>query len=112
LARLYSNENFPIPAVEALRELGHDIITCHDAGQCNRKIPDEEVLGYATSENRALLTLNRKHFVKLHKTKPGHSGIIVCSVDADFRVQASRIHTAIPNVTSLAGALVRVNRSA
>jgi hypothetical protein len=26
MARLYSNENFPIPAVLALRELGHDAV--------------------------------------------------------------------------------------
>lgn len=110
MARLYSNENFPVPAVEALRELGHDVLTSHDAGRSNRKIPDEEVSEYSTSQDRALLTLNRKHFVKLHKTKPKHSCIIVCTVDSDFQAQANRIHTTILNVTSLAGALIRVNR--
>ena len=80
MARLYSNENFPLPAVEVLRELGHDVLTSHDAGRSNRKISDEEVLEYAPSQDRALLTLNRKHFVRLHKTKPKHSGIFVlCS---------------------------------
>jgi len=27
MARLYSNENFPFPAVEELRCLGHDVMT-------------------------------------------------------------------------------------
>lgn len=66
---------------------------------------------YAASQDRALITLNRKHFVKLHKAKPKHFGIIVCTVDTDFHAQASRINTAILNA-SLAGALIRVNRSA
>jgi hypothetical protein len=26
-ARLYSNENFPLPVVEALRMRGHDVLT-------------------------------------------------------------------------------------
>jgi hypothetical protein len=29
-ARLYSNENFPLRAVEALRRLGHDVRTTSD----------------------------------------------------------------------------------
>jgi hypothetical protein len=32
LARLYADENFPQPAVERLRELGHDVLTVQDAG--------------------------------------------------------------------------------
>lgn len=27
MARLYSNENFPLPVVVALRALGHDVVT-------------------------------------------------------------------------------------
>ena len=27
IARLYANENFPLPVVFALRELGHDVLT-------------------------------------------------------------------------------------
>ena len=110
MARLYTNENFPLPAVEALRDLGHDVLTSHDAGRSNRKTPDEEVLEYATSQERALLTLNRKHFIRLHEKTPAHSGIIVCTVDPDFHAQANRIHTAIQKLSSLAGTLVRVNR--
>ena len=110
MARLYANENFPLPTVEVLRELGHDVLTSHDAGRANRKIPDEDVLNYATAEGRALLTLNRRHFVKLHQAKPVHSGIIVCAVDSDFRAQAMRVHAAIEEIDSLPGILVRVNR--
>ena len=66
MARFYSNENIPLPLVEELRGLGHDVLTSHDAGNANRSVPDEEVLRFAASANRAVLTLNRKHFVRLH----------------------------------------------
>ena len=50
MARLYSNENFPLPVVEALRRRGHDVLTTLEAGQANRGIPDDEVLRFATAE--------------------------------------------------------------
>jgi hypothetical protein len=36
----------------------------------NRQIQDAAVLAFATSENRAVLTLNRKHFIGLHRGNP------------------------------------------
>ena len=66
MARLYANENFPLPVVEVLRRLGHDVLTIQDAGGEERAIPDTEVLMEASSNQRAVLTLNRKHFVRLH----------------------------------------------
>ena len=44
MARLYSNENFPRPVVEALRHRGHDVLTSLEAGRANQGIPDDEVL--------------------------------------------------------------------
>jgi hypothetical protein len=35
MARLYSNENFPLPAVEKLRSLGHDVLTMQAAGKAS-----------------------------------------------------------------------------
>ena len=32
MARLYANENFPLPVVEELRHLGHDVLTMQEAG--------------------------------------------------------------------------------
>ncbi len=32
MAHLYGNENFPLPVVEALRRLGHEVLTSHEAG--------------------------------------------------------------------------------
>lgn len=110
MARLYANENFPLPAVEELRRLGHDTLTSREAARSNQAIPDEDVLRYASSENRVLLTLNRKHFIHLHATSPEHAGIIVCTFDADFRALAHRVHAAINSLSNLSGQLIRINR--
>lgn len=109
-ARLYANENFPLPAVERLRQFGHDVLTTIEAGKANQSIEDEEVLNFAASEGRAVLTLNRKHFVRLHESKAKHSGIIVCTFDPDFDGQAQRIDNELRNVSDLAQQLIRINR--
>jgi len=59
-----------------------------------------------------ILTINRKHFIRLHKTSSHHAGIIVCSFDSDFIGQAYRIHAAVELHTCLDGQLIRVNRPA
>jgi len=112
VARLYSNENFPLPVVEELRNLGHEVLTVQESGMANQAFPDEEVLSFAVEENRAVLTLNRKHFIQLHKAKPDHKGIIVCTFDINFSALAGRIHTAIKSKKKLAGQLIRINRPA
>jgi hypothetical protein len=110
MARLYANENFPLPSVEELRRLGHDVLTMMEAGQAGQAMPDEAVLAFAREEERALLTLNRKHFIRLHKTRSDHAGIIVCTFDTDFAGLAHRIHTAIASRAPLKGQLIRINR--
>ena len=109
MARLYANENFPLPVVEELRRLGHDVLTTQDAGEAERAVPDEKVLEFAVSKTRAVITLNRRHFIQLHKRKSSHSGIIVCTYDPKFIAQAERIDSII-SVSQLAGTLIRVNR--
>jgi hypothetical protein len=65
LALLFADENFPNPTVEALRQLGHDVVTVAEVGMAGLGIPDEDVLACAHSAGRAILTHNRKHFRKL-----------------------------------------------
>ena len=110
MALLYSNENFPLQVVQALRHLGHDVLTTLEAGNANQTIPDEAVLSYATQNGRVLLSINKRDFIRLHKTNPDHAGIIICSQDADIAGQAERIHTAINKQQSLAGQLIRIHR--
>lgn len=103
MARLYANENFPLPVVTELRRLGHEVLTIVETGQAGQAVPDEQVLAFAIAEGRAVLTLNRKHFVRLHATQPGHTGIIVCTFDPDFVAQARRIHETLTSVGAWRG---------
>lgn len=110
MARFYANENFPLPVVLRLRELGHDVLTIHETGRAGQQVSDDQVLAFAVAEGRAVLSLNRRHFVRLHQDRPDHAGIVVCTVDADFIAQAERIHAAVSLIPDLRGQLVRVNR--
>jgi hypothetical protein len=110
MARLYSNENFPLPVVEELRRLGHDVLTIQETGKANQEIPDEDVLIAASTDGRAVLTINRKDFKRLYRLSPDHKGVILCTADRNFAGQATRINAAIKKYDSLAGRLIRVNR--
>lgn len=110
IARLYSNENFPLPAVQALREFGHDVLTSRDAGKANEAIPDDEVLQFAIEKGRAVITHNRLDFLRLHRQQPNHEGIIVCTDNSDFSALAAKVHEQLQALDSLKGQLVRVNR--
>ena len=108
MARLYSNENFPRRVVVALRSLGHDVLTSMESDKANQRIPDEEVLRYATEQSRAVLTLNRRDFIQLHKESSAHAGIIVCTFDSNVTALAQRISSVLAVAGDPAGKLLRV----
>jgi hypothetical protein len=54
MARLYADEQFPFAVIKGLREIGHDVLTVQDANQAGLKIPDSDVLNFATENNRNL----------------------------------------------------------
>ena len=110
MASFYSNENFPLPVVEALRILGHDVLTVKEAGNAEQAISDEAVLSFAHAHKRAVLTINRKHFIRLHRAISEHSGIVICTYDPQFTEQAERIHASVSELSNLEGVLLRVNR--
>lgn len=108
MVRLYADEQFPRQVVELLREFGYDILTTNESG--NAGISDEAVLDFATKENRAILTFNRRDFFKLHKLKPNHSGIIACKADTNWNRLVKGINIAISSEDDLTGKVIRVNR--
>ncbi len=111
MASIYANENFPAEVVEYLQQMGHDVLTTHQAGKSNQKIPDEEVLAFAIMERRIVLTFNRKDFFQLHCLNPQHFDIIACTEDMDFIGLANRIHEVISSADEdLDNELIRVNR--
>ena len=110
MALLYSNENFPKRVVEELRRLGHDVLTSLEAGRANQKIPDDQVLSFGAEQNRAVLTLNRHDFIRLHRETHGaHAGIVVCTRDdANPAPFAQRIDSALAAAGDPAGQLIRI----
>ncbi|XXX73188.1 DUF5615 family PIN-like protein [Sorangium sp. So ce134] len=110
MASFYANENFPRQVAQGLRALGHDVLTTQEAGNAGQAIPDEMVLEFATRSSRAVLTLNRRDFIRLHRRSAEHAGIVVCTEDPDTEGQTARIHEAVASLPSLVGQLIRVNR--
>ncbi len=110
MARLYTDEQFPLKVSKLLRTLGHDVLTVQEAGNAGRGIPDPEVLAFAVSNERAVLTMNRFDFIRLRCLEPDHAGIIVCTEDRNLERLAKRINEAISPEESLRGKLIRVYR--
>jgi predicted nuclease of predicted toxin-antitoxin system len=110
MARLFADEDFPYPAVQALRSLGHDALTVKDLGKANQEWPDEAVLLYAITDDRVLLTLNRRHFRRLHEVYPNHPGIIACTFNPHFGGLARNIHEALIKAGNCTGKFICVYR--
>ena len=110
--RFYADENFPLQTVQVLRQLGHDVLTVKDSGHAGKAVTDLEILAFATSQQRAVLTHNRRDFIQLHQQNTHHGGIIACTFDADFDRLANRIHSTLDRQESLTNQLFRINRPA
>jgi extradiol dioxygenase family protein len=110
MARFYADENFSHPVVSELRNFGHDVLTCQDAGQAGKKTSDRDILAFAISQGRAVLTFNRRHFLKLHRTIQPHAGIVICTKDDNVFALASRIHQAVLTFPTLDNQVIRIYR--
>jgi predicted nuclease of predicted toxin-antitoxin system len=88
--RFLVNENFPLDAVEALRQKGHDVTE-------SPGISDPEVLSRAQTEDRILLTFDKDFGELAFRTKlPAASGIILFRITAPSSVVvAQKVVTAI-----------------
>jgi hypothetical protein len=110
LAHFYADENFRYPVVDALRRLGHDVLTAREAGRAGAGIDDDTVLTDAASASRILLTQNRRDFIRRHNAGFRHLGIVVCTYDPDAEELARRIDAAVAAAGPPGRWLLRVNR--
>lgn len=110
MARLLADENFPRPVVVELVRLSHDVADIARLGLANQGFDDADVLEVATADGRAVLTLDRGDFYRLHRARPDHAGIIACTQDVDWVRMAGRIDAAIAAIDNLRGQFVRVVR--
>lgn len=107
---LYADENFPLRVIEELRRLGYDILTTFEDGRANQSIIDQDILARATELGRAVVTLNRLDFKRLHAHVREHAGIVICTEDPDRLGQARRIDEAVTQAGDLKAKLIRVYR--
>lgn len=93
--RLLANENFPLDAVEALRENGHDVTWVREDARGSK---DEKVLALAQEEDRILVTFDKDFGELAFRSKlPSTSGVIL------FRISTpSSQHVANVAVQALA----------
>ena len=105
---LYADEQFPRAITQQLRSFGYDVLTVQEAG--NASDSDPEVLAFAITHSRVVLTQNRRDFIRLHRINTNHFGIVICTTDRNSIALAQRIHFAIQSEVSLQGQLIRVVR--
>jgi len=110
MLKLYSNENFPMDMVLKLRQHGYDVLTSQEAGQANQGIPDEDVLNFATQNQRVVITLNREDFIALHRSGISHQGIIICKTDRDYTGQTHALYAYLQQTEDLKNLLIRVKK--
>src|SRR3712207_3904735 len=106
MTRLFADENFPLRVVAELRRLGHDVLTTQEAGLAEIGTSDPDILSAAISADRAVLTMNRRHFIRLHSGWPAHAGIVGCTFDPDAVRLAQRIDRAISSIYVMTGQLL------
>jgi hypothetical protein len=104
---LYADEDFPLPAVEELRRLGHDVLTAQEDG--HGASSDPVILARAHALGRCVVTHNRRHYERLHRQGVAHSGILSATQDLDHLALAGRIHAALAGVVP-GRWCIRVNR--
>ena len=76
--RLPADENFPRPALQALRHAGFDVSSI---AEMNAGAPDEEVLALCVSTNRTLLTFDKDFGELAYRTGlPAQCGIVLFRV--------------------------------
>lgn len=110
LFRFYANENLPAELVTALQQLGHDVLTSYEAGNANQRVPDEQVLITATADERAVITLNRDDFLRLHRSGVEHNGIVICKDDSDLQGLGQVLHNYLTTQGTLQNRLLRILR--
>ena len=100
--KFYLDEDISPKVAEALRKLGVDGISAHEAEMTGAS--DEEQLDFAAGGGRCLVTFNRNDFIMLTRlyldSNRGHCGVII--VPHTFRGnEFGRIAEALANFPSL-----------
>ncbi len=79
-SRLLLDEHMHVRVAHALSAKGHDVLIARrlSDNKCGDGIDDDAVLREAAKAKRAVVTLNRTDFIRLHQEQRGHHGILIC----------------------------------
>ena len=72
--RLLLDENVSPAIVRSLAKAGHDVYHARDRGLTGQ--PDQVIWRRAIDENRVLVTINARHFVRLAEREELHGGLM------------------------------------
>ena len=100
--RFLAHENFPLDAVEALRQQGHDVIWIRTESP---GVSDVQVLNRAQAENRILVTFDKDFGELVFRSKCSASvGIILFRIETpSSQVVAEKVVAAIAQRDDWAG---------
>ncbi|WP_242018371.1 DUF5615 family PIN-like protein [Pseudanabaena sp. FACHB-1998] len=65
-------------------------------------------MSYAISLNRAVLTMNRRDFIRLHTQIPQHKGIVICKSSTNWEKIAQAIHNHLSQFETIEKQLIRI----
>ncbi|HSE40054.1 MAG TPA: DUF5615 family PIN-like protein [Acidobacteriota bacterium] len=70
--RIFADENIPLQTIEALRKVGHDVVSAHDQEHKGRD--DFHIWKFVQKESRVLITTDRGF---ANRRDELHSGILI-----------------------------------
>lgn len=81
--RIYTDEDVDARVAVQLRQRGHDVVACREAGNAGQGLSDDWQLAFATGQSRAILTHNMGDFARLanawHASGRRHAGIVIAT---------------------------------
>ena len=107
---LYADENFPLRVVEELRRLGLDVLTAFEDGRANQSLTDQLILIRATELGRAIVTLNRRDFKRLHFRYRSTLALLSAPKIQIGWVKHNGFSSQLPAPESCEGRLIRIYR--
>lgn len=91
--RILPNENFPLDAVEALRQVGHDVAWVHTDAPASS---DQAVLQRAQAEDRIVVTFDKDFGELAFRARlPSSSGIILFPISTASPQHVARVAVAV-----------------
>ena len=86
--RLYTDEDVNPHLAEQLQRRGYDVLSCHAAGNANRRLSDRWQLEFAIEQRRSILIHNLGDYYELDRRwrQQGqrHYGIVAVNADISF----------------------------